>query len=206
MAGQPIRLATVPYTASDLDAIVRLRGLKETAWPYWLEDWQATYALAQVLDGEDPASWPGPVLDLGCGSGVLAAFLRLRFGIEPFSCDFNADACRLAAINVARNGLEPPVGRVFCADFRAFPMISAFGLILAGDLLYAREIQVPILEFLSRQLAPGGIALLADIGRSAAEGFSGAAETAGFQAETLNVSIRGMERSAQVFRLSRADK
>ncbi|HKP95518.1 MAG TPA: hypothetical protein VJ385_07165, partial [Fibrobacteria bacterium] len=104
LAGVTVNLATVPYSPAELDRIVGLVGLKERAWPYWLEDWPATYALAGILDGEDPSRWPGPVLDLGCGSGILAAFLRVRFGIAPFSCDFNSDACRLAVLNVRRNG------------------------------------------------------------------------------------------------------
>src|SRR5690606_13471591 len=92
LAGIPVPIVSVPYSPAELDRITGLRGLKENTWPYWLEDWPATYALAEVLDGESPGSWPGPVLDLGCGSGVLAAYMHLRFGIEPFSCDFNADA------------------------------------------------------------------------------------------------------------------
>lgn len=205
LAGTTVDLATVPYSPRELDRIVALRGLKERSWPYWLEDWPATYALAEILAGEEPARWPGPVLDLGCGSGVLAAFLRLRFGIEPFSCDFNADACRMAAINVRGNGPSdaPAGGRVFCADFRSFPSRAAFGLVLAGEMLYARENQAPILEFLERHLAPGGSAFLADPGRSAAEGFRGAAEAAGFRVEMRSVPVRSGNRNVQVFKLAR---
>ena len=212
LAGTPVNLATVPYSPAELDRISALRGLKERAWPYWLEDWPATYALAELLTKEDPADWPGPVLDLGCGSGVLAAFLRIRFGIEPFSCDFNADACRLAAINADGNGPGPAKGRVFCADFRSFPARTGeaksgralFGLVLAGEMLYARENQAPILDFLSRHLAPGGQALLADPGRSAAEGFREAALELGFAVETRVLPLPRHGKTVQVFRLRRA--
>lgn len=204
LAGTPVNLATVPYSPAELDRIAALRGLKERAWPYWLEDWPATYALAEILTREDPADWPGPVLDLGCGSGVLAAFLRLRFGIEPFSCDFNADACRMAALNADGNGHGPAKGRVFCADFRSFPASAVFGLVLAGEMLYARENQAPILDFLSRHLAPGGQALLADPGRSAAEGFREAALELGFGVETRVLPLSRHQKTVQVFRLRRA--
>jgi SAM-dependent methyltransferase len=204
LAGTPVNLATVPYSPAELDRIAGLRGLKERSWPYWLEDWPATYALAGILTAEEPADWPGPVLDLGCGSGVLAAFLRLRFGIEPFSCDFNADACRMAALNADGNGDGPAKGRVFCADFHAFPARKAFGLVLAGEMLYARENQAPILAFLSRHLAPGGQALLADPGRSAAEGFREAALELGFGVETRVLPLPRHGKTVQVFRLRRA--
>jgi SAM-dependent methyltransferase len=206
LAGTRVNLATVPYSPAELDRIAAIRGVKETAWPYWLEDWPATYALAEVLNAEDPARWPGPVLDLGCGSGVLAAWLRLRFGIEPFSCDFNADACRMAALNADRNGPGPAKGRVFCADFRAFPALpgkAAFGLVLAGEMLYARENQAPILAFLARHLAPGGLSLLADPGRSSAEGFPEAAAAAGFSVETRAVALPRHGRTARIHSLRR---
>lgn len=205
LAGTRIRYATVPYTPEILDSVSRLLGLRERNWPYWLEDWPATWALATLLAGEDPGAWPGPVLDLGCGGGVMGAWLRARFGIEPFSCDFNSDACRLAARNVAANGPADPAAnagkpaRVFCADMRAFPMRARFGLVLAGEMLYARENQGPILAFLSAHLAVGGRCLLADKGRSAAEGFAAAARAAGFAVALREAEAEG--KSARVFEL-----
>ncbi len=180
LAGTAVELATVPYSGAELDRITALLGHQERAWPYWLEDWPATWALADALAEEDPSHWPGPVLDLGCGSGVLGAWLRAHFDREPYSCDFNSDACRLAAMNVARNGSTPARGRVFCADMGAFPARKRFGLVLAGEMLYARANHLPLLDFLSRHLAPGGRALLADKGRSAAEGFAETAAARGF--------------------------
>ncbi|MDQ2999640.1 MAG: methyltransferase domain-containing protein [Fibrobacterota bacterium] len=206
LAGTTVNLATVPYTPAELDRIVAIRGLKERAWPYWLEDWLATYALAEVLDEEDPARWPGPVLDVGCGSGGLSTWLRIRFGLEPFSCDFNSDACRMAALNIARNGAYATKGRVFCADFRSFPAKAEFGLVLAGDMLYAQENQAPILAFLSRHLAPDGTAFLADPGRSAAEGFSLFAAAEGFKVETRKVLVQPGNRNVQVYKLRRHPK
>jgi len=207
LAGTHVRYATVPYTPEILDRVSVLLGLRERTWPYWLEDWPATWALASLLAGENPDAWPGPVLDLGCGSGVMGAWLRARFGIEPFSCDFNLDACRLAARNVADNVAEnrsakgdiPALGRVFCADMRAFPMRTRFGLVLAGEMLYARENQGPILAFLSEHLAVGGCCLLADKGRSAAEGFAGAARAAGFTVALRQAEAEG--KNARVFEL-----
>ena len=201
-AGTRFRYSTLPYTGENLERIAALLGLRERAWPYWLEDWPATWAMATLIAAESPADWPGPVLDLGCGAGILGAWLRARFGLEAFQCDFNADACRLAGRNAAANGPAPARGRVFCADMRAFPLRLRFGLVLAGEMLYARENQAPILAFLSAHLAPGGRCLLADKGRSAAEGFAAAAAAAGFAVSEREAVSDG--RRARIYEL-RAD-
>jgi len=182
LSGTKLKIASIPYSPATLDRISALAGLNERAWPYWLEDWPATRALAPILAMEDAASLTatGPVLDLGCGSGMMGAWLAARYGIDAYACDFNSDACRLAALNGAANGSFSGPGRVFCADMRAFPSRARFGLVLAGEMLYARENHGPILGFLRAHLNPGGRALLADKGRSAAEGFASEARAAGF--------------------------
>lgn len=197
VSGAPIPLLEVPYTAENLERLAATRGLKERDWPYWLEDWPASYALAEVLAAENPASVRGPVLDLGCGSGFLAAFLRLRFGLRAFNCDFNRDACALAAVNA-------PGGRVFCADFSRFPSSARFGALLAGEMLYAKENQAPILAFLDRHLLPGGTAWLADPGRSAAEGFRLRASERGWRVDVRRVASRAAGRNVDVYKLDRA--
>jgi ribosomal protein L11 methyltransferase len=65
---------------------------------------------------------PGPALDLGCGSGVLAiAAARLGFGpLHGF--DLDPLAVSAAAENAARNGVELPVAR---ADVLADPLPEA---------------------------------------------------------------------------------
>lgn len=199
LAGTRFRYLTVPYTPEILDRISASLGLNERAWPYWLEDWPASWGMAGLLAGEDPARWPGPVLDLGCGAGIMGAWLQARFGLEPYACDFNADACRLAALNIGGNPGVPAHGRVICADMRAFPLRLRFGLVLAGEMLYARENQGPILAFLGSHLAPGGICLLADKGRSAAQGFPEAATAAGFKVTMRATEAEG--RPARVFEL-----
>lgn len=203
VAGRDIPLALVPYDTVQLERIVRIRGLRERVWPYWLEEWPATYALAEALDKEDSREWQGPVLDLGCGSGFLAAFLRIRFGIEPFSCDFNADACRLAAYNANPQAL--PGTKVFCADFSAFPSRALFGLVFAGEMLYTRDNHKPILDFLLRHLKPGGLAYFADAGRSAANGFSAVAQAAGFKVIVGDTRTRGDDRNMHVYTLKRPE-
>jgi SAM-dependent methyltransferase len=195
VGGLKVPLAGVPYTPKHLERLTEGAGLRERDWPYWLEDWPAAHALAEVLDSVDPAALKGPILDLGCGSGFLAAYLRLRFGLPAFSCDFNPDACRLAWLNAG--------GRVICADFVRFPSRTRFGLVLAGDLLYARGNQTPLLVFLENHLAPGGSAWLADPGRSAAAGFAQAAVAAGFRTRRERCESAAADRNVDVYILDR---
>ena len=203
VGGREISLAGLPYTPDWLEKVVAARAPGERNWPYWLEDWPATYALAEVLAGEDASAWRLPVLDLGCGSGFLASFLRLRFGLRPYCCDFNFDACRLAAMNLGLQGGPAFPSRVVCADMESFPLRGPFGLILAGEMLYARENQARLLTFLKGLLAPGGAAYLADPGRSAAEGFAAAAAARGFRVRILERTIPEGNRKVQVYQVDR---
>ncbi len=202
VGGTTVRLLEPVYNQATLDAVTALRGLAERVWPYWLEDWPATYALAEALATQGPGALKPPILDLGCGSGFLAAFFRTCFGLPILSCDFNADACRLAALNA---GFAGAATRVFCADFVRFPSRARFGLVLCGEMLYARENQAPILEFLDRHLAPGGSAWLADPGRSAADGFVDRAAALGFRAAIARLSPEAAAgRNVDVYTLTRA--
>lgn len=216
-AGTEVRLFSVPYSPEMLDRVARLRGLKEKDWPYWLEDWPATYALAEWLAENPPPAAASPILDLGCGTGFLAAFLRVRLGVDVFSCDFNYDACRLAAINVgaaagtvtgdsgARVAGPAPAGpRVFCADFSAFPSRARFGLVLGGEMLYSESNHAPILAFLKAHLVPGGVACFADPGRSAASGFALTAAAGGFRVETRRMASQAARRNVHVYKLTAA--
>jgi SAM-dependent methyltransferase len=207
IAGRNFPLALVPNESLHLDRIIRVRGIQERVWPYWLEEWPATVALAETLEKEDSKGWKGDSLDLGCGSGFLSVYLTLRFGLRPFSCDFNQDACRLAAFNIqqvaSKHSSTQVKPLVFCADLGSFPIHNSFGLIVAGDLLYTAENHGPILGFLKRHLALKGVAFLADPARSSATGFSEKALAAGFQVQTLESRNPENGGKLHVYRLNR---
>ncbi len=185
----------MPYTEENLNKILAIRGIGEKTWPYWLEEWPASYAMAEILEEIDfnlnqnldqndtnlPLS-SARVLDLGSGSGFLAGFLKQRFDFNVFSCDFNFDACHLTRHNASINlPFEHSASRTFCADFTAFPMRKTFEFIFAGEMLYHPSLIDPILDFLKRFLSASGKAFLADRGRSSAAGFFDRAEKNGLQ-------------------------
>lgn len=177
------------YDDHTLERIVAQYGLSEKHWPYYLENWPATFALAEHLgeklalkgsgvSATDP--WHPRVLDLGCGGGALACYLWKQFGIEPFCLDCNPEACALTRYNLKHHGAEG--AKVLCADLVHSPLGGTFDLILGGEMLYAPGLLPGLLAFLSAHLATGGEALFADARRGSAENFAPMAASAGFKA------------------------
>jgi len=64
------------------------------------------------------APCPGHILDVGCGSGILAVTLRLETGAEVWATDISPAAILVAAGNAQR--LEAPVSFVVCDLVSAF--------------------------------------------------------------------------------------
>ncbi len=199
VGGKILSLLKVPNSPEILESIVSERGLSEEKWPYWLEEWPATFALGAYLF----KNWKTPprrILDLGCGSGFLG-LLFLEMGSSLLACDFNQDACRLAALNIRSRGNQP---KVFAADLKRFPSRAEFDLILVGELLYSRENLFPILEFLSRHLHADGQAILCDAGRSSAETFAASARDKGFRLNKYSQSVPGKTKAADIYILGKA--
>lgn len=203
-----IVFASIPYNPSQLEKVVGLRSLKETHWPYWLEEWPAVYALAELIKNDfqiqflNANSAIPTILDLGCGSGFLAAFLFQSFGIKIFNCDFNFDACRLAQLNSDLNS-NKVTARTWCADFNAFPIKRKFEVVLAGEMLYTVKNHAPILKFLQKYLCVGGTAYFADPGRSAATGFLELANAYGFETEVLTTELKEPSLKVNLYKLLR---
>jgi ribosomal protein L11 methyltransferase len=119
----------------------------------------ATTALAlELLDRELRAVRPGRVLDVGCGSGVLAiAALRLgaRTGV---ACDLDPIAARETRENALRNGVGSAL-HAFAGSLDALdapPFDLALANLLRGEL-------VPLLPALVGRLAPGGRLIVAGL-------------------------------------------
>lgn len=188
-----------PYEEATLQAIVARHGVNELHWPYYLENWPATLALAGHLDAAQTWSENLDVLDLGCGGGVMACFLKRRFGILAWCLDRNPEACALTALNLAAHGL--PRHRVVCADFTRPTLNRRFDRILGGEMLYAQELIQPVLRFLRKHLKPGGEAWFGDNGRYSAENFLHLAQTQGFTVKREEI-VQAQRRNAHVYLLT----
>ena len=106
---------------------------------------------------------PRRVLDMGCGSGILAlaAAKRWRGARKIVAADMDPEAVEIAAANFARNGVGNRVESVVSPGYRAAPVRrNSYDLILANIL--ARPL-TRMAGDLAHHLAPGGTAILSGL-------------------------------------------
>ncbi len=106
---------------------------------------------------------PRQVLDMGCGSGILAlaAAKRWREARKIVAADMDPEAVEIAAANFARNGVGNRVESVVSRGYRAAPVRRHL-----YDLILANILARPLTRMagdLARHLAPGGTAILSGL-------------------------------------------
>ena len=102
------------------------------------------------------------VLDLGCGTAVLAMSAARMGAAHVLASDIDPVAVEVALANVKANGL---VGRVSCVESIGFdsPVLRAGALF---DLIFANILKGPLIELapdMAAHLAPGGRAILSGL-------------------------------------------
>ena len=121
------------------------------------------------------------VLDLGCGSGVLAIAAALALPqARIVASDIDPEAVRVARGNVRANRLAGRI-KVFAATGLAHPALRGDG---RYDLVTANILAGPLIRLaphLGRAVAPGGIAVLSGLLADQAREVGAAYLTAGFR-------------------------
>jgi predicted nicotinamide N-methyase len=164
------RLAPVPFVPElqlfQADEVITLWEQTEASGtdqppPFWAFAWAGGQALARhVLD--DPSLVSGrSVLDLATGSG-LVALAAARAGAAPVTAN-DVDPLSLAAAEANaeanRIRLELIEGDLLDTDDR-------YGVVLAGDVFYSREMARRVLPYLRRAAGRGSLVLVGDPGRA----------------------------------------
>jgi predicted nicotinamide N-methyase len=164
------RLAPVPFVGElvlhQADEPIALWEATEASGtaqppPFWAFAWAGGQALARhVLD--DPGLVTGrSVLDLATGSGLVAV-AAARAGAAPVTAN-DIDPLSLAAAraNASANRvtLRFVEGDLLDTDDR-------YGVVLAGDVFYSREMAGRVLPFLRRAAGRGSLVLVGDPGRA----------------------------------------
>lgn len=97
-------------------------------------------------------AWPAPVLDIGCGIGLLGHYLRAA-GVDSEYLGIDTDARKIAA---ARSGTDRRLGLDF-EQISAEAMPRWQGHVVMLDMLHylKRERQQTLLTHAAKQVAPG---------------------------------------------------
>ncbi|MDI6874874.1 methyltransferase domain-containing protein [Candidatus Solincola sp.] len=129
-----------------------LYRLEDTHW--WYLGHRSLYA--RLLDAHCPEAARGRVLDAGCGTGGLTAWLRNRYRPRRLVA---LDASEAALMRCGERGLE----ELLCCSVEYLPFPDAsFDLVLSLNVIYHREVKddLAALREMGRVLAPGGYLLL----------------------------------------------
>jgi predicted nicotinamide N-methyase len=134
-------------------------GQGELAPPFWAFAWPGGQALARyILD--HPALVSGrSVLDIGCGSGLVAIAAAKAGAAAVTASDTDAFARTAVRLNAAANQVTVSVvPDVLNGTHEA-------DVVLAGDVWYERDLSEEVMSFLDRVAAAGSDVLAGDIGR-----------------------------------------
>lgn len=158
--GGDVRLAH-PRNADDL--ISQSDFDRDERLPYWADLWPSSIALARTMRALAPA--PARTIELGCGLGLVTV-AALRAGHDVLATDYYADALLFTRRNAWTAVRREPAVRL--VDWRAWPDdLGRFDLVLASDVLYERPYAALVSTAIARSIAPGGVAYVADPGRTA---------------------------------------
>jgi predicted nicotinamide N-methyase len=126
--------------------------------PYWADLWPASRMLAKAILRE---TWtPGvEALEIGCGLG-LPGIVALSVGLRVTFSDYDACALRYAADNARLNGYSDFA--TLQLDWRHPPAGLQVPVIFASDLIYELRNVEPLVDFIEKVLAPGGLCLMTD--------------------------------------------
>lgn len=102
---------------------------------------------------------PGvPVLDVGCGSGILAITAALLGAKEVTGCDIDEVAVKVAGENAQLNGVDGQIS--FHKGDLTSQVEGSFGLICAN---IVADVIIRLCEDVLRYLAPGGVFIASGI-------------------------------------------
>jgi predicted nicotinamide N-methyase len=134
--------------------------------PYWAQLWPTSLHLAEKILASD---WPqgATAIELGCGIG-LAGLAALEQGMHVTLSGYNPLAVELAVENARRSGFTNVNGLVL--DWRQPPQ-HTFDVILASDVIYDRDLHIPLVNTIETLSHERTITWIADGGRSATEDF-----------------------------------
>jgi predicted nicotinamide N-methyase len=145
----------------DVDEVAGRLGISSAAWPMFGVLWDsgrvlAELMLAQVIEGKR-------ILEVGCGLGLASLLLNRRHA-DITATDHHPSAEAFLRANTALNAdTAIPFLRAGWGDEDTG--LGRFDLIIGADLLYSRDLIVPLAGFIHRHAASRSEVMIVDPGR-----------------------------------------
>lgn len=131
--------------------------------PYWAILWDSAIWLSRWLWAHAEWMRRKRVLELGCGVGLVSIVAQMSQAQQVVQNDYLLPALLLAQLNAQENGV--PLPQTLQMDWRAWSHTDWYDWVLGADIVYDRALHAPLLEVLTRTLAPNGRAILVDPSR-----------------------------------------
>jgi ribosomal protein L11 methyltransferase len=118
---------------------------------------ESTSLVAQALDDRAEELSGKRLLDVGCGSGILALVALVLGAASARAIDVDEDAARITRENAERNGLS---ARVSADATDVGALTERFPIVLAN---IQAEVLVPLAQSISARVEEGGLLILSGI-------------------------------------------
>ncbi|MBY0532361.1 MAG: methyltransferase [Xanthobacteraceae bacterium] len=132
--------------------------------PFWAFAWAGGQALARYILDHPQIVRGRRVLDLACGSGLVAIAAMKAGASHVVANDIDRFAMLAIALNANANGVSIEMETTDRLD--PATELESFGAVLAGDIFYERDTATRALSFLQRMKAQGAQIFVGDPGRN----------------------------------------
>jgi predicted nicotinamide N-methyase len=191
VAGRTIRLVQPEEPDRLLDhPEVAAWNAAEDYMPYWAYLWPGAFLLGEAIAAEQ---WPEGTKALEIGSGLgFSGLVAVSCGLQVRFTDHDRTPFRFIEASARANGFDPSRYSTALLDWR-FPPDERYPLILGADVTYEKRLVPLVAGVLAAMLEPGGVALITDPNRVAAEGFGEAVKALGLASEAIPVEADSEE-------------
>jgi predicted nicotinamide N-methyase len=130
--------------------------------PFWAFAWAGGQALARYLLDHPETVAGREVLDICSGSGIVAIAAAMAGAARVVAAEIDPFATAAIALNAPLNGVSLSIETRDMLD----RTVLGWGVVLAGDVCYERDMASRAIGLLRRIAARGRLALLGDPGRA----------------------------------------